>query len=80
MSGPFARFGGLVGCTLLDVCGRLRALDIYIYIHLPIDVLIEQIVVVMAGDDGDEQRTEQNRKGPAAWITGLRSIRSAVNI
>ena len=28
---PFARFGTLVGCTLLDVCGRLRALDIYIY-------------------------------------------------
>ena len=25
--------------------------------------MIEQIVVVMAGDDGDEQRTEQNRKG-----------------
>ena len=31
MSRPFVRFGGLVGCTLLDVCGRLRALDIYIY-------------------------------------------------
>ena len=35
------------------------ALWIYIYIHLYIYILIEQIVVVMAGDDGDEQRTEQ---------------------
>ena len=88
MSGPFARFGGLVGCTLLDVCGRLRALDIYIYIciytpvyltvtliwafflwryiyiytHLYIYILIEQMVVVMAGDDGDEQRTERTER------------------
>ena len=27
--------------------------------HLYIYILIEQIVVVMAGDDGDEQRTER---------------------
>ena len=30
-----------------------------IYIHLHIYMLIEQMVVVMAGDDGDEQRTER---------------------
>ena len=31
----------------------------YIYIHLYIYILIEQMVVVMAGDDGAEQRTER---------------------
>ena len=55
-----AHFCGVEGCTLLDVCGRSRALDIYI--HLYIYILIEQIVVVMAGDDGDEQRTERSER------------------
>ena len=31
------------------------------YIHLYIYRLIEQMVVVMAGEDGDEQRTERTR-------------------
>ena len=37
-------------------------LDIYRYTHLSIYILIEQIVVVMAGDDGDEQRTERSER------------------
>ena len=44
---------------------------IYIYIHLYIYILIEQMVVVMAGDDGDEQRTEFARLDGVEWRTLL---------
>ena len=52
------------------VCVLWIYLYIYIYIHLYIHILIEQIVVVMAGDDGSEQRTERTElKGFATIVS-----------
>ena len=51
-------------CTCDALVSRRRKNTASIYIHTCI--LIAQMVVVMAGDDGDEQRserTEHNRKG-----------------
>ena len=57
--------------------GAMKSSDTHLYIY----ILIEQIVVVMAGDDGDEQRTERTeQKGFATVTLALRPLQETQGI